>query len=113
MRELSPETNALSPETKKYYEGLISAYTDNLRTSDYKSSTIMFLLAISIPAVVALRDDLPKFIPLSLLLLLPLAAIIFLPLSIYPRFKTTPGYPFYFRRSVGPDDFGLLAERSG
>ena len=57
-------------------------------------------------AIVALRNDLPEFIPLSLLLLLPLSAIIFLLLSIYPRFSNTPDYPFFFRRSVGPDEFG-------
>ena len=93
-------------ETTKYYEGIISTYTDNHRISDYKSSTIIFLIAISIPTVVALRSDLPTFIPLPLLLVLPLSAIICLLLSIYPRFNITPGYPFFFKRSLRPDDFG-------
>ena len=102
--------NELSPETRKYYDGLISTYTENLRISDYKSSTILFLLAISISTVAALRNELPDFIPLSLLLLLPLLAIISFLLSIYPRFSATPGYPFFFKRSVGPDDFGTPPE---
>jgi hypothetical protein len=39
------------------------------------------------------------------LLLLPLFAIILLILAIYPRFVVTPGFPFFVKRSVRPDDF--------
>jgi len=95
----------MSAETVKYYEGLLAVYTDNIRISDIKSNIILFFLAISIPTVAAFRTQLPFYMPLFLLLLLPLFSIILLVLAIYPRFVATPGFPFFIKRSVRPDDF--------
>ena len=95
----------MSPETIKYFEGLLSIYTDNIRISDIKSNIILFFLTVSIPTVVAFRAQLPVYVPLLLLLLLPLFAIILLILAIYPRFVVTPGFPFFVKRSVRPEDF--------
>ena len=95
----------MSPDTIKYYEGLLAVYTDNIRISDIKSNIILFFLAISIPTVAAFRAQLPLYMPLFLLLLLPLFSIILLVLAIYPRFVPTPGFPFLIKRSVRPDEF--------
>ena len=38
-------------------------------------------------------------------ILVPLFAIILLILAIYPRFVVTPGFPFFVKRSVRPEDF--------
>ena len=95
----------MSPDTIKYFEGLLAVYTDNIRISDIKSNIILFFLSISVPTVVAFRAQLPVYVPLLLLLLLPLFSIILLILAIYPRFVVTPGFPFFVRRSVSPDDF--------
>lgn len=95
---------AMSPDTVKYFEGLITVYTDNIRISDIKSNIILFLLAISIPTVVAFRLQLPAYMPLFLLLLFPLFSIIVLVVAIYPRFVTTPGFPFFIKRSVLPEN---------
>jgi hypothetical protein len=62
-------------------------------------------LAISIPSVAAFRAQLPAYTPFFLLLLLPLFSIILLVLAIYPRFVITPGFPFFIKRDVSPDDF--------
>ena len=74
----------MSPDTIKYFEGLLAVYTDNIRISDIKSNIILFFLTVSIPTVVAFRAQLPTYVPLLLLLLLPLFAIILLILAIYP-----------------------------
>jgi hypothetical protein len=95
----------MSPDTTKYFEGLLTVYTDNIRISDVKSNIILFFLSISIPTVVAFREQLPAHVPLLLLLLLPIFSIILLILAIYPRFVATPGFPFFVRAAVGPDDF--------
>jgi hypothetical protein len=95
----------MSPDTVKYFEGLLTVYTDNIRISDIKSNIILFFLAISIPTVAAFRTQLPNYIPFFVLLLLPLFSIILLVLAIYPRFVVTPGFPFFIKRSVTPDDF--------
>ena len=95
----------MSPDTIKYFEGLLTIYTDNIRISDIKSNIILFFLAISIPTVAAFRAQLPSYMPLLLLMLLPLFSIILLVLAIYPRYVVTPGFPFFIKRSVSPDDF--------
>ena len=58
----------MSPDTIKYFEGLLSIYTDNIRISDIKSNIILFFLTVSIPTVVACRAQLPVYVPLLLLL---------------------------------------------
>ena len=95
----------MSPDTVKYFEGLLTTYTDNIKISDIKSNIILFFLAISIPTVAAFRLQLPTYMPLFFLLLLPLFSIILLVLAIYPRYVVTPGFPFFIKRSVKPDDF--------
>jgi hypothetical protein len=95
----------MSPDTVKYFEGLLTVYTDNIRISDIKSNIILFFLAISIPTVAAFRAQLPTYVPFFLLLLLPLFSIIALVLAIYPRFVVAPGFPFFIKRSVEPEDF--------
>jgi|SRR5208282_5308905 len=95
----------MSPDTIKYFESLLTIYTDNIRISDIKSNIILFFLAISIPTVAAFRTQLPPYVPLFLLLLLPLFSIILLVLAIYPRFVVIPGFPFFIKRSAGPGDF--------
>lgn len=95
----------MSPDTIKYFESLLTIYTDNIRISDIKSNIILFFLAISIPTVAAFRAQLPTFMPLFLLMLLPLFSIILLVLAIYPRFVITPGFPFFIKRSIRPEDF--------
>jgi hypothetical protein len=95
----------MSPDTIKYFEGLLTTYTDNIRISDIKSNIILFFLAISIPTLTAFRAQLPSYLPLFLLLLLPLFSIILLVLAIYPRYVVTPGFPFFIKRSVTPEDF--------
>ena len=51
----------MPPDTVKYFEGLLSVYTDNIRISDIKSNIILFFLAISIPTVAAFRTQLPTY----------------------------------------------------
>ena len=95
----------MPPETVRYYEGLIGTYTDNIRNADTKSNIIIIVVLFSISTVTAFRNQFPSFMPIYLLLLLPLCAIIVLMLAIYPRFVVIPGFPFYVRRSMQHDDF--------
>ena len=97
-------------ETVRYYESLIGVYTDNIRNADNKSNIILIIILFSISTVASFRTQFPSFIPIYLLLLLPLCAIIILILAIYPRFVVIPGFPFYVRRSMRPDDFVMPPE---
>ena len=93
------------PEAVNYYESLISIYTENIRNADIKSNIILLIILFSISTVTTFRTQFPPFVPIYLLLLLPLCAIIVLMLAIYPRFVVIPGFPFYVRRSMQHDDF--------
>jgi hypothetical protein len=103
--QLQVESPPMSPDLSKYFEDLISVYTDNIRASDFKSNVLIFFLSISISTVAAFRPELPRYIPMLLLLLLPVCSIILLILSLAPRFIAIPGYPFYLRRSMSPEAF--------
>jgi hypothetical protein len=100
----------MAPETVRYYESLIGTYTDNIRNADTKSNIVIIVILFSISTVTAFRTQFPSFMPIYLLLLLPLCAIIVLILAIYPRFVVIPGFPFYVRRSVRHDDFVMPPE---
>jgi hypothetical protein len=98
------------PETVSYYESLIGTYTDNIRNADTKSNIIIIVILFSISTVAGFRAQFPPYVPIYLLLLLPLCAIIVLLLAIYPRFVVIPGFPFYVRRSMRHDDFVMPPE---
>jgi hypothetical protein len=88
----------------KYFEGLITLYTDNIRQIDFKSNVMIFFLSISISTVSAFRLELPKFVPVYILLALPLCSIMLFIFSIYPRIKKVTGFPFYANRKVVLED---------
>jgi hypothetical protein len=88
----------------KYFEQLIATYTDNIRASDFKSNILIFFLSISISAVTSFRGELPRLLPILILLIFPLSAIILLILAIYPGFRVVSGYSFLVHSSVGLDD---------
>jgi len=98
------------PETVSYYESLIGTYTDNIRNADAKSNIIIIVILFSISTVAGFRAQFPPYVPIYLLLLLPLCAIIVLLLAIYPRFVVIPGFPFYVRRSMRHHDFVMPPE---
>ncbi len=102
----------MSPDQKEYFERLITVYTDNIRTSDAKSNILIFFLSISVSTLTVFRGDLPRYIPVLALIVFPLCAIILLIMTISPRVIATPGYPFFLRRSLKPEDFVAPPEES-
>jgi hypothetical protein len=101
---------SLSPETVDYFERLIATYTENIRASDFRSNILIVFIAISVSPIMAFRSEFPRYIPMQLLVVVPLCSIILLLISIYPRFLAIPGYPFLVSRSVSPDLFPLPVE---
>jgi len=89
----------------KYFEQLNAMYTDNIRAIDFKANILIFFLSISVGAVTSFRPDLPPFVPILLLLTVPIASIIILIWSIYPRTIRTKGSHFHVKKNVDADDF--------
>jgi len=105
-----PEDQPLSEEAVAYFERLIATYTENIRASDFRSNILIVFIAISVSPLMAFRGEFPRYIPMQLLVVIPLCSIILLLISIYPRFRVIPGYPFYVSRSASPDLFPLPAD---
>jgi hypothetical protein len=104
------EDQRLSPDTVTYFERLIATYTENIRASDFRSNILIVFIAISVGPLLAFRGEFPRYIPMQLLVVIPLCSIILLLISIYPRFRVIPGYPFFVSRFVSPDLFPLPAD---
>ena len=58
----------MTPEAIKYFENLTAVYTDNIRSVDYRALSVLFFLSVSIPSIVAFRDELPFSLPIFILL---------------------------------------------
>jgi hypothetical protein len=89
----------------KYFEQLNAMYTDNIRAIDFKCNILIFFLSISVGAVTSFRQELPPFLPILLLLTVPIASIIILIWSIYPRTIRTSGSHFHLKKNVEAADF--------
>jgi hypothetical protein len=89
----------------KYFEQLNAMYTDNIRAIDFKCNILIFFLSISVGAVTSFRPDLPPFLPILLLLTVPIASIIILIWSIYPRTIKSSGSHFHVKKNVEAADF--------
>jgi hypothetical protein len=94
----------------KYFEQLNAMYTDNIRAIDFKCNILIFFLSISVGAVTSFRSDLPPFLPILLLLTVPIASIIILIWSIYPRTIKTSGSHFHVKKDVVAADFADAPE---
>jgi hypothetical protein len=71
----------------------------------------MIIFSVSVLSI--FRLDFPTWLPFYLILLLPLGSMFFIILSIYPRFSPSPGFPFYVRSIISPNDFAAMPEDDG
>ena len=94
----------------RYFEQLNAMYTDNIRAIDFKCNILIFFLSISVGAVTSFRTDLPPFLPILLLLTVPIASIIILIWSIYPRTIRSEGSNFHVKANIGAEDFADAPE---
>ena len=100
----------MSQDKRRLFERLIDTYTENIRASDVKSNVIGIMIIFSMSVLSIFRQDLPSWLPLYIILVVPMCSIFFLAVSIFPRFSTTPGLPFYVKREIGPTDFDIIPE---
>jgi hypothetical protein len=97
-------------DKRRFVERLIDTYTDNIRATDLKSNVIGIMIIFSMSVLSIFRQDLPAWLPLYMILTLPMCSIFFLILSLIPRFSVAPGLPFYVKREVSPNDFDTIPE---
>jgi hypothetical protein len=100
----------MSQDKCRFFERLTDTYTENIRASDVKSNIIGIMIIFSMSVLSIFRSDLPAWLPLYMILVLPMCAIFFLVISIFPRFSTAPSFPFYVKSAISPKDFDTIPE---
>jgi hypothetical protein len=98
----------MSPEERRYFERLIDTYTENIRAADVKANIVGIIVVFSISVLTLFRPDLPAWLPFYVVLLAPILSLVFLLVSIFPRFSAHPGFPFRIGAAVPPDVFAKL-----
>ena len=95
---------------KLYFGNLISAYTDAIRTSDFKANVAVIFVAIMMGPIVAYRDRYPHFLPLPLVLMPFLIVFFCLLMCVYPRYPRRGRNNFLVARNPSKSDFVFVED---
>jgi len=88
-----------------YYRGVIGAFTETIRLSDFKANVAIVFTGIMMGPVVAFRDKLPHFVPLSVALAPFLVVFLCLLVCLYPRYGREGRVHFVIARNAAPHLF--------
>ena len=89
----------------KYFRELSAAYTDGIRSTDFKASiALLFLPLLMVPILDAHEKGLAQ-IPLWVILAPFLISYFFLVLSIFPRYRSSARSTFHLSRDASPSHF--------
>jgi len=101
-----------SPDPAAHFGNLISAYADNIRTSDFKANLVVLFVAIMMGPIVAYRDKYPAFLPLPVILAPFLVAFLCLLFCVFPRYPKRGKTNFVVSRRSTNHDFELAEQNS-
>jgi hypothetical protein len=90
------------PDPALHFGNLISAYTDTIRTSDFKANLAVLFVAIMMGPIVAYRDKYPHFLSLPLVLAPFIIAFFCLLICVFPRYPRR-GNRFLIRNPAKSD----------
>jgi hypothetical protein len=110
-REVEPATphDPEAPDPAAHFGGLISAYTESIRVSDFKANLAVLFVAIMMGPIVAYRDKYPHFLSLPLVLAPFLVAFFCLLICVYPRYPRRGRTNFLVVRNPSKSDFVFVA----
>ena len=94
-----------APDPELHLSGLIGAYTEAIRLSDFKANLLVLFVAIMMGPIVAYRDRYPHFLPLPLVLAPFLIAFFCLLMVVYPRYPRRGRNNFLVTRKPREEDF--------
>jgi hypothetical protein len=102
-----------APDPTLHFGNLVSAYTDSIRVSDFKSNLTVLFVAIMMGPIVAERDKYPHFLPLPIILTPFLVSFLCLLFCVMPRYSRGPWKNnFLLVRNPKKSDF-VFVEDSG
>ena len=95
----------MSQEATAHYRNIIGAFTESIRLSDFKANVAIVFSGIMMGPVVAFKDKLPPFLPLSVALAPFLVIFVCLLVCLYPRYGREGRVHFVIARNAPPDLF--------
>jgi hypothetical protein len=109
--------NSTAKDAAAHYRGVIGAFTETIRLSDFKANVAIVFTGIMMGPVVAFRDKLPSFVPLDLALAPFVLGFLCLLICLYPRYGREGRVHFVIVRNAspklfpGPDDEDIELEK--
>jgi hypothetical protein len=95
----------MSEEATAHYRNIIGAFTESIRLSDFKANVAIVFSGIMMGPVVAFKDKLPAFLPLSIALAPFLLIFVCLLVCLYPRYGREGRVHFVIARNAPPHLF--------
>jgi hypothetical protein len=95
----------MSQEATAHYRNIIGAFTESIRLSDFKANVAIVFSGIMMGPVVAFKDKLPAFLPLSIALAPFLLIFVCLLVCLYPRYGREGRVHFVIARNAPPHRF--------
>jgi hypothetical protein len=95
----------MSQEATAHCRNIIGAFTESIRLSDFKANVAIVFSGIMMGPVVAFKDKLPSFLPLSVALAPFLVIFVCLLVCLYPRYGREGRVHFVIARNAPPHLF--------
>ena len=95
----------LAKDAAAHYRVVIGAFTETIQLSDFKANVAIVFTGIMMGPVVAFRDKLPHFVPLSVALAPFLIVFFCLLICLYPRYVSEGRVRFIIARNAHPSLF--------
>ena len=88
-----------------HYRNFIGAFSETIQLSDFKANVAIVFAGIMMGPIVAFRDKLPHFVPLSVALAPFLIVFLCLLICLYPRYVNEGRVRFLIVRNAEPHRF--------
>jgi hypothetical protein len=109
IEELDGHVPARAPASAKdaaaHYRGIIGAFTETIRLSDFKANVAIVFSGIMMGPVISFKDKLPNFLPLDVALAPFLLVFLCLLVCLYPRYVNEGRVRFIIARNAAPELF--------
>jgi hypothetical protein len=92
------------------YRSLITGYTGEIRSSDFKANIAFLFVAFMMGSVLWNYTSLPSYLPVQLVLLPFLVVYLLLFMVLFPRYPKRGAKSFRVARNLTPADFEYVAQ---
>jgi hypothetical protein len=102
--------NKTAADPAQPYRGMIAAYTDAIRQSDFKANIAILMVAFMMGPVLGNHSRFPHYLPIAVVMLPFLIVYICLLAVLIPRYPKRGSKNFVVSRTAKPADFLAVVE---